>query len=44
MMAASEQDILRSELRWSMVAGGAVAAIFAAILYAGLALHAEQLR
>lgn len=38
-MAASEEDILRSELRWSMVVGGAVALIFAAILYAGLVLH-----
>jgi cytochrome c oxidase subunit II len=26
-MAASEEDILRSELRWSMVVGGAVALI-----------------
>jgi hypothetical protein len=32
-MAASEEDILRSELSWSMVVGGAVALIFAAILY-----------
>ena len=38
-MAASEEDILRSELRWSMVVGGAVALIFVAILYAGLVLH-----
>jgi cytochrome c oxidase subunit II len=38
-MPASERDILRSELRWSVVVAGAVAIIFAAILYAGLALH-----
>jgi cytochrome c oxidase subunit II len=38
-MAASEQDILRSELRWAVVTGGAVSLIFVAILYAGLILH-----
>ena len=38
-MAASERDILRSELRWSVVVGGAVTVIFAAVLYAALALH-----
>ena len=35
-MAASEEDILRSELRWSMVVGGAVALIFVAILMLAL--------
>jgi cytochrome c oxidase subunit 2 len=38
-MAASERDILRSELRWSVVVGGAVTVIVAAVLYAALALH-----
>jgi cytochrome c oxidase subunit 2 len=38
-MAVTEEDILRSELRWSMAVGAAVALIFAAILYAGLVLH-----
>jgi cytochrome c oxidase subunit II len=38
-MAVSEQDILRSELRWAAIAGLAVALIFVAILYAGLILH-----
>jgi len=36
-MAVSEADILRSELRWAMVVGGAVAVIFAAVLCAVLA-------
>jgi hypothetical protein len=36
-MAASERDILRSELRWSVVVGGAVTVIVAAVLYAALA-------
>jgi cytochrome c oxidase subunit II len=38
-MAVSESDIIRSEKRWSLVVGAAVAVIFAAILYAGFALH-----
>jgi cytochrome c oxidase subunit 2 len=38
-MASSEEDIRRSEQRWSVVVGGAVVVIFAAILYAALALH-----
>src|SRR5277367_5931097 len=38
-MAASERDILATERRWSAIVAGAVAVIFAAILYAGLALH-----
>jgi len=38
-MAVSEADILRSELRWAMIVGGAVAVIFAAVLYTGLELH-----
>jgi cytochrome c oxidase subunit 2 len=40
-MPASEQDILASELRWSAVVAGAVGIIFAAILYAAMALHAN---
>jgi cytochrome c oxidase subunit 2 len=40
-MPASERDILASELRWSAVVAGAVGVIFAAILYAALALHAN---
>src|ERR1700674_3206874 len=40
-MPASERDILASELRWSAAVAGAVAIIFAAILYAALALHAN---
>ena len=38
-MPATEHDLLVSELRWSAVVAGAVGVIFAAILYAGLALH-----
>jgi len=38
-MPATERDIVLSELRWSAVVAGAVGIIFAAILYAGLALH-----
>lgn len=38
-MPISEQDILRSELRWSVIVGVAIAVIFAAILYAAFALH-----
>jgi cytochrome c oxidase subunit II len=38
-MVISEQDILRSELRWVVIAGLAVGLIFVAILYAGLILH-----
>lgn len=38
-MARSERDILRSELRWAWITGGAVAIVFIAILYAGIALH-----
>src|SRR5580704_1757712 len=34
-------DILASELRWSAVVAGAVGIIFAAILYAAMALHAN---
>jgi cytochrome c oxidase subunit II len=40
-MPASERDILASELRWSAAVAVAVAIIFAAILYAALALHAN---
>jgi cytochrome c oxidase subunit II len=39
MMAVSEQDILRSELRWAMIVGLAVGLIFVAVLCAGLILH-----
>ncbi len=38
-MTHSERDILRSEMRWAVVVGLTVTIIFAAILYAGLALH-----
>jgi cytochrome c oxidase subunit II len=38
-MVVSEQDILRSELRWAAIVGLAVTLIFVAILYAGLVLH-----
>jgi cytochrome c oxidase subunit 2 len=38
-MAASESDIIRNELRWAMIVVGAIAVIFAAVLYAGLELH-----
>lgn len=37
-MATGEQDIIRSELRWVAVVVGVTSAIFAAILYAGVAL------
>jgi cytochrome c oxidase subunit 2 len=40
-MPGSEQDILISELRWSVVVAGALGVIFAAILYAAVALHAN---
>ncbi len=38
-MAWSEQEIVRSELRWAMIVGGFVAIIFALTLFAALALH-----
>src|ERR1700730_9852113 len=38
-MPVSESDIVGWELRWSVIVAGAVAIIFAAILYAGLILH-----
>jgi cytochrome c oxidase subunit 2 len=38
MAASSEEDILRIELRWAAVVGGVVALMFAAILYAALAM------
>lgn len=38
-MAASETDVVRSELRWSIVVGIAVAFTMALTLFAALALH-----
>src|SRR6516225_2852457 len=38
-MAISEEDILRSERRWSVVVGVAITIIFAAVLYAALVLN-----
>ena len=38
-MAASEQAILKSELRWAVVVGGIVAVILGAILFAALSMH-----
>lgn len=38
-MPASEEAILRSELRWAVVVSGVVLAIMLAILYAGLVHH-----
>lgn len=38
-MATSEQDVLRSELRWTVAISGFVVVIFALILFAVLGLH-----
>lgn len=38
-MPVSERDIIRSELRWSAVAGAAAAVILGGILYAAFILH-----
>jgi len=38
-MAATEHDVVRSELRWSVVVGGFVAVTMAMTLFAALALH-----
>ncbi len=38
-MANSEHDVVQSEIRWTLVVGAAIGVIFAAVLYAGLALH-----
>ena len=39
MAASTEREVLRSELRWTVVVAVVVFIIFAGILYAGLALH-----
>ena len=38
-MAADEQSVLRTELRWALAMGGVVAGLLVGILYAALALH-----
>lgn len=38
-MPATEQSVLRSEIRWSLVVGVFVAVVLAATLFAALALH-----
>lgn len=39
MPAATEQQILRTELRWAIVVAGVVALIMGAILFAGMSMH-----
>ena len=39
MAALTEDDVLKSELRWLWVVGAVVAVIFAGILYAGMAMR-----
>lgn len=38
-MAAGEESVLRSEMRWAVVVGGFVAIVLCATLFAALALH-----
>jgi cytochrome c oxidase subunit 2 len=39
MTGLSDEDIVRSELRWSIVAFGVVSVIMLAIIFAGVAMH-----
>ena len=39
MTGATEEDIVRSELRWSVVTLGVVSVIMLAIIFAGVAMH-----